>query len=149
MNTFRTNLKPILSYPCHLLGPGLSSSFFSAHHCPCQDITGSEFNNQENTKGAPVTMHNPCLKTESVTLGVRPPRQRSDQKPERSLPSEERPPILQEHSPDSRQDVFQLFCMFEIFHDKMLKNRHQKDKREDDTAVMTLLNTSSIKLTYQ
>lgn len=129
MNTFRTILKPILSYPCHLL-PGLSTSFFSAHHCTCQDMAGSESNDQENTKGAPITMHDPCLKIESVTLGVRVASQaKMLSETRKNLPSDELPPILQEHSPDSRQDVFQLSCMFEKFHDKVLKNRHQKDKQ--------------------
>lgn len=74
-------------------------------------------------------MHNSCLQTESVPLGVRAASQAKIlSETRKNLPGEELPPILQEYSPNSKQDIFELFCIFEIVHGKMLNHHHQKGK---------------------
>lgn len=58
-----------------------------------------------------------------------PPGQRCCQKPERSYLVSSCHQFFRNTLKIQKKDVFRLFCMFKMFHDKMLSHHQQKDKQ--------------------
>lgn len=120
--------------------PSCSNSFIRAHHRTYQNITRSVSNDQETAKGIPINVHNPCLRKNQWLWewGWLASWAKTLTGTWKNLPCEKLPPIPQKHSQNSK-NVFQPFCMFEIFRDKMLNN-NQKDKQRRWNYYNTLKN---------